>query len=131
MQLDLSSGKLRPESLPHHLLSLGTDPSMGNSTGAAASESNKEIMSYSSKDPIASQTLLVTVAQKQKLCFLERHGKACAGELEIPVDPLPCAFSKLNPAQVLLSPGLWLTNHSPCGRRCGSLVTCSHPRLLP
>lgn len=33
MQLDLSSGELRPESLPHHLPSLGTDPSMGNSRG--------------------------------------------------------------------------------------------------
>lgn len=103
MQLDLSSGKLRAESLPHHLLSLGTDPSMGNRMGAAALESNEE-MNYSSKDPATAQTLLVTVAQKP--CFLERHGKGYGGELDIPPDPFSCAFSKLNPAQVLLSPGL-------------------------
>lgn len=84
MQLDLSSGKLRPESLPHHLLSLGTEPSMGNSTGAAALENNKE-MSYSSKEPPTSQTLLLIGAQKPY--FLERHGKGYAGELQIPLDP--------------------------------------------
>lgn len=53
MPLDLSSGKLRPESLPHHLVDHGTDPSVGNSSGAAALKINGEVMSYSSKSPTA------------------------------------------------------------------------------
>lgn len=81
---------------------------MGNSTGAAALESNKE-MSYSSKDPTSSQTLLVTVAQKA--CSLETHGKGYGGELGISLDPFSLCFFKAASCSGFPEP--WSMAHKP------------------
>lgn len=89
MQLDLSSGELRPESLPHHLPSLGTDPSMGSSRGLQPWKSSKEL-SYSSKDPSTSQTLLVTVVRNP--VFLRDVGKVILENYRALLIPFPVLF---------------------------------------